>query len=170
MKFLIKRMYFRNKFSTFTANIFCHRTIILIPDTLQLNVNNLYLSLLHELSCQILLGLLLEDEARGEGQVPGILQDWLDLLDPTVLSSHPTLQTQLVFAKEGEGRREGKRTKSSRPYLLSLLTHQVILRLQQEIFLWSPSTNRQQSYCVILFLLKNLGFLICICYISFSGI
>lgn len=88
------------------------------------------------------LGLLLEDEAKGEGQAPGILQDWLDLLDPTVLSSLPKLQTQLVFAREGEGRREGKRTKSSRPYLLSLLTHQVILRLQQQIFLVNPSTNR----------------------------
>ena len=75
--------------------------------------------------------LLLKD--RGEGSTPpgglymaqaGLLVDWLELLDPTVISSCPELQQQLVFGRAGPRVGEGGASHSSRPYLLSLLTHQ----------------------------------------------
>ena len=51
----------------------------------------------------------------------GLLVDWLELLDPTVISSCPELQQQLVFGRASP--RVG-RPATPRPYLLSLLTHQ----------------------------------------------
>jgi len=51
----------------------------------------------------------------------GLLVDWLELLDPTVISSCPDLQQQLVFGRASP--RVG-RPPTPRPYLLSLLTHQ----------------------------------------------
>ena len=51
----------------------------------------------------------------------GLLVDWLELLDPTVISSCPELQQQLVFGRSSP--RVGS-PPTPRPYLLSLLTHQ----------------------------------------------
>jgi len=60
----------------------------------------------------------------------GLLVDWLELLDPTVISTCPELQQQLVFGRiirKTAGTNIGtvqEPAQSSRPYLLSLLTHQ----------------------------------------------
>eukprot|EP00092_Neocalanus_flemingeri_P015764 GFUD01017066.1.p1 GENE.GFUD01017066.1~~GFUD01017066.1.p1 ORF type:complete len:2079 (+),score=577.03 GFUD01017066.1:73-6309(+) len=60
----------------------------------------------------------------------GLLVDWLELLDPTVISTCPDLQQQLVFGRtirKKAGASSGPvqtPAQSSRPYLLSLLTHQ----------------------------------------------
>ena len=40
--------------------------------------------------------MLLEDKRRDE---VGLLVDWLELLDPTIISSCPELQMKLVFGK-----------------------------------------------------------------------
>ncbi|XP_041085544.1 integrator complex subunit 1-like isoform X1 [Polyodon spathula] len=54
----------------------------------------------------------------------GLLIDWLELLDPEVLSVCPDLQQRLLFAwNKGKGNM-GAQTPSYRPYLLALLTHQ----------------------------------------------
>jgi integrator complex subunit 1 len=61
----------------------------------------------------------------------GLLVDWLELLDPTVISSCPELQQQLVFGRSAPRPLEEGPRHSARPYLLSLLTHQaswVVLR------------------------------------------
>ena len=72
--------------------------------------------------------LLLEDSHRG---TTGLLVDWLELLDPTIISSCPELQMKLVFGKtirKLEGKEGNDKVSSQggncRPYLLSLLTHQ----------------------------------------------
>ena len=68
-------------------------------------------------------GLLLQSHTGATG----LLVDWLELLDPTIISSCPELQMKLVFGqslrrlKGGEDARKGDKC---RPYLLSLLTHQ----------------------------------------------
>merc|ERR1719290_506060 len=49
----------------------------------------------------------------------GLLVDWLELLDPTVISTCPELQQQLVFGRILRGKAASS---SARPYLLSLLT------------------------------------------------
>jgi len=58
----------------------------------------------------------------------GLLVDWLELLDPTVISTCPELQQQLVFGRTIRKKAVGgvvvTPSQSSRPYLLSLLTHQ----------------------------------------------
>ena len=54
--------------------------------------------------------------------------DWLELLDPTIISSCPELQMKLVFGKTLRKKKNKDEKPSSdgncRPYLLSLLTHQ----------------------------------------------
>ena len=42
----------------------------------------------------IMVQMLLEDKRRDE---VGLLMDWLELLDPTIISSCPELQMKLVF-------------------------------------------------------------------------
>jgi len=56
----------------------------------------------------------------------GLLVDWLELLDPSVIATCPDLQHQLVFGRASRRQGSGptKTVRSSRPYLLSLLTHQ----------------------------------------------
>ena len=44
----------------------------------------------------IMVQMLLEDKRRDE---VGLLVDWLELLDPTIISSCPELQMKLVFGK-----------------------------------------------------------------------
>ncbi|KAG9476970.1 hypothetical protein GDO78_002385 [Eleutherodactylus coqui] len=55
----------------------------------------------------------------------GLLIDWLDLLDPEVISSCPDLQQRLLFSwNKVKSPSSGSQSPSFRPYLLALLTHQ----------------------------------------------
>ncbi|XP_053327489.1 integrator complex subunit 1 [Spea bombifrons] len=54
----------------------------------------------------------------------GLLIDWLDLLDPEVISSCPDLQQRLLFSCSKVKASGGSQPPSFRPYLLALLTHQ----------------------------------------------
>ncbi|XP_053550643.1 integrator complex subunit 1 [Bombina bombina] len=54
----------------------------------------------------------------------GLLIDWLDLLDPEVISSCPDLQQRLLFSWNKVKGSSGSHPPSFRPYLLALLTHQ----------------------------------------------
>ena len=49
-----------------------------------------------EMITVIMVQMLLEDKRRDE---VGLLVDWLELLDPTIISSCPELQMKLVFGK-----------------------------------------------------------------------
>ncbi|XP_043945691.1 integrator complex subunit 1 [Protopterus annectens] len=54
----------------------------------------------------------------------GLLIDWMELLDPEVISVCPDLQQRLLFAwNKGKGT-SGSQVPSFRPYLLTVLTHQ----------------------------------------------
>ncbi|MBN3285694.1 INT1 protein, partial [Polyodon spathula] len=54
----------------------------------------------------------------------GLLIDWLELLDPEVISICPDLQQRLLFAWKKGKESMGAQTPTYRPYLLALLTHQ----------------------------------------------
>ncbi|RXN02130.1 Integrator complex subunit 1 [Acipenser ruthenus] len=54
----------------------------------------------------------------------GLLIDWLELLDPEVISVCPDLQQRLLFAWIKGKESMGAQAPSYRPYLLALLTHQ----------------------------------------------
>ena len=76
-------------------------------------------------------GLLLADREAGQeagqrqaSRQAGLLVDWLELLDPTVISACPDLQMQLVFGRAVRGEAGQGAGPACRPYLLSLLTHQ----------------------------------------------
>ncbi|XP_032315764.1 LOW QUALITY PROTEIN: integrator complex subunit 1 [Camelus ferus] len=63
-------------------------------------------------------------EALRLGPCSGLLVDWLEMLDPEVISSCPDLQQRLLFSRgKGKGH-PGPQVPSFRPYLLALLTHQ----------------------------------------------
>ncbi|KAL0608198.1 Integrator complex subunit 1 [Plecturocebus cupreus] len=56
------------------------------------------------------------------GPSSGLLVDWLEMLDPEVVSSCPDLQHRLLFSRrKGKGQAQ---VLSFRPYLLALFTHQ----------------------------------------------
>lgn len=58
------------------------------------------------------------------GPSSGLLVDWLEMLDPEVVSSCPDLQLKLLFSqRKGKGL-AGVQVPSFRPYLLALFTHQ----------------------------------------------
>ncbi|XP_035870708.1 integrator complex subunit 1 isoform X1 [Phyllostomus discolor] len=58
------------------------------------------------------------------GPCSGLLVDWLEMLDPEVISSCPDLQQRLLFSR-GKGKGQpGPHVPTFRPYLLALLTHQ----------------------------------------------
>ncbi|XP_044289697.1 integrator complex subunit 1 [Varanus komodoensis] len=66
----------------------------------------------------------LSTEAAQPGASSGLFIDWLELLDPEVISSCPDLQQRLLFSWNKD---KGPRTPeppSFRPYLLAVLTHQ----------------------------------------------
>ena len=95
--------------------------------------------------------MLLEDKHQGQ---TGLLVDWLELLDPTIISSCPDLQMKLVFGKtikklEGVDVNDDKVPAGNcRPYLLSLLTHQAsytVLRSTVSSLLASFNTNLEPS-------------------------
>ncbi|XP_017363720.1 integrator complex subunit 1 isoform X2 [Cebus imitator] len=61
-------------------------------------------------------------EAVPLGPSSGLLVDWLEMLDPEVVSSCPDLQHKLLFSRrKGKGQAQ---VLSFRPYLLALFTHQ----------------------------------------------
>ncbi|XP_073492849.1 integrator complex subunit 1 isoform X2 [Aquarana catesbeiana] len=63
-------------------------------------------------------------EASRANPSSGLLIDWLDLLDPEVISSCPDLQQKLLFSWNKVKGSTGPQSLSFRPYLLALLTHQ----------------------------------------------
>ncbi|XP_075421680.1 integrator complex subunit 1 isoform X2 [Ascaphus truei] len=63
-------------------------------------------------------------EAARTSHSSGLLIDWLDLLDPEVISSCPDLQQRLLFSWNKVKGTPGSQPPSFRPYLLALLTHQ----------------------------------------------
>ena len=56
----------------------------------------LMILMMMEMITVIMVQMLLEDKRRDE---VGLLVDWLELLDPTIISSCPELQMKLVFGK-----------------------------------------------------------------------
>ena len=86
--------------------------------------------------CRALARVLTQDSGVNAG-VQGLCLDWLQLVDPGVLADLPNLQADLIFAKGLAATKDNKensavwlkrlgrkRGRESRPYLLSLLTHQ----------------------------------------------
>ncbi|KAM4697768.1 integrator complex subunit 1 [Rhinophrynus dorsalis] len=63
-------------------------------------------------------------EAARSRPSSGLLIDWLDLLDPEVISSFPDLQQRLLFSWNKVKGSSAPQPSSFRPYLLALLTHQ----------------------------------------------
>ncbi|XP_054429276.1 integrator complex subunit 1 [Pteronotus mesoamericanus] len=63
-------------------------------------------------------------EAAWLGPCSGLLVDWLEMLDPEVISSCPDLQQRLLFSRSKGKGQPGPQVPSFRPYLLALLTHQ----------------------------------------------
>ncbi|XP_062999601.1 integrator complex subunit 1 [Elgaria multicarinata webbii] len=58
------------------------------------------------------------------GPSSGLFIDWLEMLDPEVISSCPDLQQRLLFSWNKDKGPAGPEPPSFRPYLLALLTHQ----------------------------------------------
>ncbi|XP_047389738.1 integrator complex subunit 1 isoform X2 [Sciurus carolinensis] len=58
------------------------------------------------------------------GPSSGLLVDWLEMLDPEVVSSCPDLQRRLLFSRRKGKGPAGTQVPSFRPYLLALFTHQ----------------------------------------------
>ncbi|XP_077172247.1 integrator complex subunit 1 [Paroedura picta] len=58
------------------------------------------------------------------GPSSGLFIDWLEMLDPEVVSSCPDLQQRLLFSWNKEKGSSESEPPSFRPYLLALLTHQ----------------------------------------------
>ncbi|XP_075851349.1 integrator complex subunit 1 isoform X1 [Microcebus murinus] len=63
-------------------------------------------------------------EAMQLGPSSGLLVDWLEMLDPEVVSSCPDLQQRLLFSRRKGKGPAGAQVPSFRPYLLALFTHQ----------------------------------------------
>ncbi|XP_023372276.1 integrator complex subunit 1 isoform X1 [Otolemur garnettii] len=63
-------------------------------------------------------------EAVQLGPSSGLLVDWLEMLDPEVVSSCPDLQQRLLFSRRKGKGPAGTQVLSFRPYLLALFTHQ----------------------------------------------
>uniref|UniRef100_A0A8C4PU53 Integrator complex subunit 1 n=1 Tax=Equus asinus asinus TaxID=83772 RepID=A0A8C4PU53_EQUAS len=63
-------------------------------------------------------------EAVRLGPCSGLLVDWLEMLDPEVISTCPDLQQKLLFSRSKGKGHPGPQVPSFRPYLLALLTHQ----------------------------------------------
>uniref|UniRef100_A0A8C2L7E8 Integrator complex subunit 1 n=1 Tax=Cricetulus griseus TaxID=10029 RepID=A0A8C2L7E8_CRIGR len=79
---------------------------------------------LEELLLSVMILLLCSTETMRLGPASGLLVDWLETLDPEVVSSCPDLQRRLLFSRrKGKGHISAQ-VLSFRPYLLALLTHQ----------------------------------------------
>uniref|UniRef100_A0A8C6XX02 Integrator complex subunit 1 n=1 Tax=Naja naja TaxID=35670 RepID=A0A8C6XX02_NAJNA len=65
-----------------------------------------------------------EAESSSVESASGLFIDWLELLDPEVVSSCPDLQQKLLFSRDKGKDSSESEPLSFRPYLLALLTHQ----------------------------------------------
>ncbi|KAL7979401.1 hypothetical protein Chor_015425 [Crotalus horridus] len=65
-----------------------------------------------------------EAESSSVESASGLFIDWLELLDPEIVSSCPDLQQKLLFSLDKNQDSSESEPPSFRPYLLALLTHQ----------------------------------------------
>ncbi|KAM9372662.1 integrator complex subunit 1 [Phaethornis superciliosus] len=84
-------------------------------------------------------------EAAWLGPSSGLLNDWLEMLDPEVISSCPDLQQKLLFSWNKVSR-AGSQVPSFRPYLLALLTHQSSWTTLHQCIRLLLSRNREQRF------------------------
>ncbi|XP_030141072.4 integrator complex subunit 1 isoform X1 [Taeniopygia guttata] len=76
------------------------------------------------------------------GPASGLLNDWLEMLDPEVISSCPDLQQKLLFSWN----KAGSQVPSFRPYLLALLTHQSSWSTLHQCIRLLLGRNREQRF------------------------
>uniref|UniRef100_A0A803VK15 Integrator complex subunit 1 n=1 Tax=Ficedula albicollis TaxID=59894 RepID=A0A803VK15_FICAL len=76
------------------------------------------------------------------GPASGLLNDWLEMLDPEVISSCPDLQQKLLFSWN----KAGSQVPSFRPYLLALLTHQSSWTTLHQCIRLLLGRNREQRF------------------------
>ncbi|XP_067162748.1 integrator complex subunit 1 isoform X3 [Apteryx mantelli] len=81
-------------------------------------------------------------EAAWLGPSSGLLNDWLEMLDPEVISSCPDLQQRLLFSWN----KAGSQVPSFRPYLLALLTHQSSWTTLHQCIRLLLCRNREQRF------------------------
>ncbi|PKU34118.1 hypothetical protein llap_15580 [Limosa lapponica baueri] len=81
-------------------------------------------------------------EAPWLGPSSGLLNDWLEMLDPEVISSCPDLQQKLLFSWN----KAGSQVPSFRPYLLALLTHQSSWTTLHQCIRLLLCRNREQRF------------------------
>ncbi|KAM6379463.1 integrator complex subunit 1 isoform 1-T1 [Pluvialis apricaria] len=81
-------------------------------------------------------------EAPWLGPSSGLLNDWLEMLDPEVISSCPDLQQKLLFSWN----KAGSQVPSFRPYLLALLTHQSSWTTLHQCIRLLLGRNREQRF------------------------
>ncbi|XP_045669230.1 integrator complex subunit 1 isoform X1 [Ursus americanus] len=85
-------------------------------------------------------------EAVQLGPCSGLLVDWLEMLDPEVISSCPDPQQRLLFSRgKGKGH-PGPQVPSFRPYLLALLTHQSSWSTLHQCIRVLLGKNREQRF------------------------
>ncbi|NXM11999.1 INT1 protein, partial [Ploceus nigricollis] len=81
-------------------------------------------------------------ESAWPGPASGLLNDWLEMLDPEVISSCPDLQQKLLFSWN----KAGSQVPSFRPYLLALLTHQSSWSTLHQCIRLLLGRNREQRF------------------------
>ncbi|XP_068885703.1 integrator complex subunit 1 isoform X1 [Aphelocoma coerulescens] len=81
-------------------------------------------------------------ESAWPGPASGLLNDWLEMLDPEVISSCPDLQQKLLFSWN----KAGSQVPSFRPYLLALLTHQSSWTTLHQCIRLLLGRNREQRF------------------------
>ncbi|XP_066868916.1 integrator complex subunit 1 isoform X1 [Kogia breviceps] len=80
------------------------------------------------------------------GPCSGLLVDWLEMLDPEVISSCPDLQQRLLFSQSKGKGHPGPQVPSFRPYLLALLTHQSSWSTLHQCIHVLLGRNREQRF------------------------
>ncbi|XP_006737241.1 integrator complex subunit 1 isoform X4 [Leptonychotes weddellii] len=85
-------------------------------------------------------------EAIQLGPCSGLLVDWLEMLDPEVVSSCPDLQQRLLFSRSKGKGHPGPQVPSFRPYLLALLTHQSSWSTLHQCIRILLGKNREQRF------------------------
>nr|XP_014436471.1 integrator complex subunit 1 isoform X1 [Pelodiscus sinensis] len=85
-------------------------------------------------------------EAARLGPFSGLLNDWLEMLDPEVISSCPDLQQKLLFSWNKTKGYSGSQVPSFRPYLLALLTHQSSWTTLHQCIKILLCKNREQRF------------------------
>ncbi|XP_034844133.1 integrator complex subunit 1 isoform X11 [Mirounga angustirostris] len=80
------------------------------------------------------------------GPCSGLLVDWLEMLDPEVVSSCPDLQQRLLFSRSKGKGHPGPQVPSFRPYLLALLTHQSNWSTLHQCIRILLGKNREQRF------------------------